>query len=86
MTVATPDNLKNLHTSRYNDLCVAKGDTGASHQYWMKQDTKILKNVTKINGPHVKLPNNELISATSQGELPLSNDLSSAAKKAMIFN
>ena len=50
----------------------------------MKQDTKFFKKLTKINGPHVQLPNNELISATSQGESPLSNDLSPAAKSNVL--
>ena len=86
MTASTPDNLKHTTTISYNnEMCVAKGDTGASHHYWMKKDDKILKNLTKIDGPRVQLPNNELISATVQGELPLSKYLSPTAKRAMVL-
>ena len=86
MTASTPDNLKHTTTISYNnEMCVAKGDTGASHHYWMKKDDKILKNLTKIDGLRVQLPNNELISATVQGELPLSKYLSPTAKRAMVL-
>ena len=44
MTVSMLENLKNTKSTSYNnELCVAKGDTGASHHYWMKKDAKILK-------------------------------------------
>ena len=64
---------------------MAKGDSAASSHYWRDQDKTVLNNIKNCIGPSVLLPNNELISSTSRGQLPLSSDLSNAAKTAMIL-
>lgn len=85
MKERNPDNL--YHNSKFESInyCIAKGDTGASSHYWRGKDKEVLKNTTKINGPAVKLPNDELIYATEQGDLPISTQLSTTAQKAMIL-
>ena len=79
----TPDNLNNI--SHDNTYCVAKGDTGATSHYWMEENKDILMNNSKINGPPVQLPNNEVIRATEKGELPLDPVLSPTARTAMVL-
>ena len=64
---------------------MAKGDSAASHHYWRIQDSKVLSNIIKIEGPDVVIPNNSTITVTNQGDLPLSNKLSPAARNAMIL-
>ena len=64
---------------------MAKGDSAASSHYWRPEDTIILDNIKKCKGPSVLLPNNELISSTKKGQLPLSNALSHNAQTAMIL-
>ena len=64
---------------------MAKGDSAASSHYWRDQDKTVLNNIKNCIGPSVLLPNNELISSTSRGQLPLSSELSNAAKTAMIL-
>ena len=50
---------KKFNLNNKNDTyCVAKGDTGASQHYWMKQDENLLKNITQIESTAVQLPNN----------------------------
>ena len=84
MKVKKPEKLNTInHIS--TDFCVAKGDTGATSHYWKQTDRHILKNIKKVNGPSVQLPNNTVISATEQGDLPLPREFSDNARKATIL-
>ena len=67
------------------DYVMAKGDSAASQHYWRQEDIECLHDIKKYTGPTVKLPNNETITSTSQGNLAISNKLSSAARTANIF-
>ena len=83
MKVITPEQFRDHTTS--NICCVAKGDTGASHHYWMHDNKTVLshiKNSTKIS---VRLPNSEVITSSQEGILPLSPLLSDKAKTAIIL-
>ena len=64
---------------------MAKVDSPTSSHYWRDQDKTILRNIKNCIRPSVLLPNNDLISSTSWGQLPLSSELSTAAKTAMIL-
>ena len=64
---------------------IAKGDSGASHHYWRKADVKCLNNVQPNKSIKVTLPNSQSISSTIQGTLPLSNELTSKAKIAVVL-
>ena len=66
-------------------MCIAKGDSAASHHYWKSEDQQILDNVTNAIGPSVQLPNNKSLQSTQQGEIPLSHALSTTGKHAMIL-
>ena len=72
-------------TINKSQCIMAKGDSAASSHYWRDQDKAVLDNVKNCMGPSVLLPNNERISSTSRGQLPLSSDLSNEAKTAMIL-
>ena len=63
----------------------AKGDSAASKNYWRPQDAHILENIVQYQGPSVLLPNNESIASTKKGQLPLSPNLTKAAKTAQIL-
>ena len=76
--------MKDKIPDKFNNKPTHKGDTGASHDYWMKNDKNILTNITKTYGTAVQLPNNQMIMANSQGELPLPSALSTKARTAMI--
>ena len=64
---------------------VAKADSGASRNYWRKQDTKCLTNVQPFTGQPVTLPNKETIVPTQQGKIPLSSKISVSATKATVL-
>ena len=64
---------------------MAKGDSAASHHYWRIQDNNVLSDIIDIQGPNVVIPNNSTITVTKQGDLPLSTQLSPAARSAMIL-
>ena len=73
------DDIKN------DDICIAKGNSGATSHYWRDIDRKYLTDVNISPGPTVTLPNNEKISSTEQGRLPLHSNLSSTAITAAIL-
>ena len=83
MTEYHPDKFIDKDTT--TTYCVAKGDTGASHHYWTNNNKSILKNLTKMKGISVQLPNSEIITSTEKGELPLSSLLSPQAKNAIVL-
>ena len=62
---------------------MTKGDSAANNHYWQEEDKKVLNEIEANSGPLVLLPNNSIISATSQGQLPLSAIFSSRARNAM---
>ena len=64
-----------------------KADSGASRHYIRPQDSSILQQKKHDPfGPTVQLPNSESITATETGQLPLSNTLSTEAKKAHVLD
>ena len=76
-----------VSNKKYKDeeIIYAKGDSAASHHYWREEDKQVLEKIEKHSGPSVLLPNNNTISVTSRGQLPLSEQLSSRARNAMIL-
>ena len=67
------------------EIVIAKGDSAASSHYWRPRDKRALNDIEIYLGPSVLLPNNELISSTEKGQIPLSALLSKAAKTASIL-
>ena len=66
---------------------IAKEDSGALNNYWRTEDMTVLTNVKKNREKTtVQLPNNETISTTRTGNIPLASSLSSPAKRAHIFD
>ena len=73
--------LTNQHT------ILAKKDSGASQHYFNLQDANSLQHVhVDPNGPTVKLPNNQQITASHTGFLPFSKHLRKSATKTSLFN
>jgi hypothetical protein len=67
-----------------NTTVTLKADTGASGNYIRQIDEFILNNKHNTTiGPKVRLPNNSVISSTTQGELPI--NLPKQATQAHIF-
>ena len=64
---------------------MAKGDSAASSHYYRDQDKAVLHDIQNCIEPSVLLPNNEFITSMSQGQLPLSSELTNKAKTAMIL-
>ena len=73
------------HLSVKHKLVIAKGDSGASSNYWREQDKQILHNIKPNPNISVTLPNNNPIKSTSSGIIPLSHKLSSKAKTATVL-
>ena len=86
------NNLFNVNSNKLTSSSVAqhnsvvlKANTGASRHYFRKQDTSILKNVTKIkNGAKVHLPNNAVLESMMKGTLPFPG-LSNKATEVQIL-
>ena len=73
------------HLSSTNHIVIAKGDSGASANYWRSEDTKVLQNMHRNTSINVTLPNNHSISSTQSGTIPLSNKLSTKSKEATVL-
>ena len=73
------------HPSPTNHIVIAKGDSGASANYWRSEDIKVLQNMHRNTSINVTLPNNHSISSTQSGTIPLSNKLSTKAKEATVL-
>ena len=68
-----------------NTSIILKADTGASGNYIRLKDAIILKNKKLMKtGPKVRLPNNSVITSTTEGYLPF-NNLPKNATQAHIF-
>ena len=72
--------------SSIHPIVIAKADSGASRHYIRDDDKSILNFRKKDLGPTVLLPNNDSMTSTESGILPLSGHLNAAAKKAHIFS
>ena len=72
-------------TRNNSNYIIAKADSGASNSYWREEDKEILKNITRVDGPSVTLPNNSTLKSNEEGDIPLSPLLSNNAKKASII-
>ena len=66
-------------------MIIAKADSAASNTYWREEDIECLDGIKKYYGPLIQLPDNGMIVADRKGVLPLSDELSDAAKMAMIL-
>ena len=65
-----------------NQIMTAKGDSGATSNYLRKDHENLLQKIHRTNnGPSVILPNDDVIQATSTGQLQLHPNLSSRAQK-----
>ena len=62
---------------------VAKGDSGASNHCVRPQDSHILNDTIIEHGPAVQQPDNSTLKSSGSGQLPLSDQLSTNAKKAI---
>ena len=60
MKATQPENIKN-EVINNTITCVAKGGTGATSHYWMKQNSSILENKQKANGIPVQLPDKSML-------------------------
>ena len=63
-----------------NSIIIAKGDSGASANYWHNKEKHILQNIKPNTSISVTLPNAQPINLASSSTIPLSNDLSEKAK------
>ena len=78
-------NVKNIQNSLADPTTIiAKADSGASNHYWMIKDQSILNNLFQQLGPTVFLPNNQSITSTAHGHLPLPT-LSKNSTKAHVL-
>ena len=64
---------------------IAKGDSGASQHYIANADKHLLTNITESDAQDVLLPNNQNITSTTTGILPLNPQLSPKACTANIL-
>ena len=63
-------------------MIIEKSDSGASDNYWGTEDMKLLTNVRNTRyGPTYRLPNNETMSSTIIGNIPISSSLSTHEKR-----
>ena len=67
-----------------NEIVMTKGHSAASSHYWREEGAKVHSKINDIVIPLALLPNKDTIDVTSQRQLPLSELLSSRAKKGMI--
>ena len=72
MKATQPENIKN-EVINNTITCVAKGNTGATNHYWMKQNSSILQNKQNATGISVQLPDKSMLQSSQKGELPLSS-------------
>ena len=78
-------NVTNIQNSLADPTTIiAKADSGASNHYWMIKDQSILNNLFQQLGPTVFLPNNQSITSTAHGHLPLPT-LSKNSTKAHVL-
>ena len=74
-------------SSTSNRFVIAKGDSAALQHYFTANDKSVLIKIRfDKQGPTVLLPNSESMTSHEVGELPLSQLLSTASKKASIFD
>ena len=71
--------------AKKSEFVIAKGNSAASSHYWRPQDINVLDNIENHRGPSVLLLNNELISSTQRGRIPLNILLSKEARQASIL-
>ena len=82
-TVASSNSICNNVSS---NTCVAKIDSGATHNYIKYDHNHVLQHTKKLfNGPVAYLPDKTTIKADRQGILPLHPSLSTTAQKAFSF-
>lgn len=73
------------HQSINQSIIIAKGDSGASANYWRDEDKAILQNIHPNTTVKVTLPNAQPIISTLEGTIPLSSKLSSKARQATVL-
>ena len=76
----------NAPNSTNNQTVVLKADSGATNHYFKVDNINVLTKVQKISHKkNVTLPNSTSISVTHEGLLPISNELSDAAKTVQVL-
>jgi len=73
------------HQSINQSIIIAKGDSGASANYWRDEDKAVLQNIHPNTTVKVTLPNAQPIISTLEGTIPLSSKLSSKARQATVL-
>ena len=75
--------------SRFNQLIdkifIAKGGIGASKHYLTPKDADILTNKTAYSGSGITIPKSTTLSPLHQGQLHMSNMLSTKVKKVIVL-
>ena len=72
--------LPSQHPSTCRTQLIAKADSGASSHYIPLNYKNALLNLTETTGPQVHLADDSIMTATAKGTLPLTVELSTAAK------
>ena len=68
-----------------NIMSYAKGDSGASQHYITQADQHLLHSKESTSDQNVLLPNNQNITSTEKGLLPLSHELTTKACTAHVL-
>jgi hypothetical protein len=68
-----------------NKSVVVKPDSGATGNYFRTEDSHVLLNKQYVPGLSVTLPNNEIITSTLAGSLPITG-ISSTAARTHVYN
>ena len=65
---------------------ILKIDSGASHNFIATRHQQQLQNLRRlVNGPIATLPNNQTVTPSHQGNIPLHKDLTPAATSALVY-
>ena len=83
--ITPPITLSDTSTPSPVKTVIAKGDSGASDNYWREEDAHVLTGVRDTSTPPITLPNKEFIVGTKEGTLPLHNKLTKTARTAKIL-
>ena len=83
-SVVSPS-IQNISIAEPPNIQIAKADSGASDHYWMSSQKHCMEKIQSTDGPPIQLPNQEFISATEEGQLPLPSNLSTSARTAKIL-
>ena len=80
-----PTSLSDIQRTNTNKTVMAKGDSGASDNYWSEEDAHVLIDIRETLTPPITLPNKESLIGKKVGTLPLHEKLTKKAKDATIL-